>query len=245
LRQVFANLVSNAIACTGDGGRVVVKVRQHAGVVEVAVTDTGRGIDPEFLPHLFQPFRQEFDTGNGGLGLGLAVAHQLVMLHHGTIVAASAGVGQGATFTVGLPIAASVRPHEARPRPPAQLAGVHVLVVDDDPRVLDAIQIILTGAGALVDTARSADAGCGAFERSTPDVVLSDLAMPDGDGCSMMRRIRAREAANQRIPAVAMTAHVADTNRRDALAAGFDRYLTKPLDIDQLISTLAGLVHVR
>jgi CheY-like chemotaxis protein len=122
---------------------------------------------------------------------------------------------------------------------------VHILVVDDDRRVLDALQLLLERAGAVVETALSADAGVGAIERAVPDLVLSDLAMPDGDGCSMIRRIREREGGVRRLPAVAMTAHVADSDRQDVLDAGFDRYLTKPLDIDQLISTIARLVHAR
>jgi signal transduction histidine kinase/CheY-like chemotaxis protein len=244
LRQVFANLITNALNVSPTDGVITIARRRRGTYVDIRVTDAGRGIAPDLLPHLFEPFRQGTDTPEGGLGLGLAIAHQLVRLHHGTLSATSDGLDRGATFVVHLP-RATIAPtaQRATTRTRSRLEGVRVLVVDDDPRLLEALQILLQGAGALVDTARSAEAGCGAVARSTPDVVLSDLAMPDGDGCSMMRRIRASEAGVRRVPAVAMTAHIADANRHDALAAGFDRYLTKPLDVDHLINTLAGLVR--
>ena len=245
LRQVFANLVTNALNCTGPGGRIVVSQRRTDTALEIVVADTGRGIEPDLLPHLFEPFRQGRDAAAGGLGLGLAIAHQLVTLHDGSITAASEGKGRGARFTVTLPIAQAPTSPRTSTRSPARLAGVRVLVVEDDPRVLDAIQIILVSAGAAVETASTAAAAVDAVDRARPDVVLGDLAMPDGDGCSMMRRIRARDTNARRIPAIAMTAHVAETNRRAALDAGFDRYLTKPLDVDQLITTLASLVPSR
>ncbi len=241
LRQVFANLVTNAIKCTNAGGKVTLRSVQREGMVEVSVEDTGVGIAPEVLPHLFEPFRQVSPARNGGLGLGLGIAAQLVMLHGGTIVASSAGLAKGATFRVTLPLASSRGAHVTPPCRP-RLGGVHVLVVDDDRRIVEALQLLLERAGAVVETAGSADAGVGAVERAMHDVVLSDLAMPDGDGCSMIRRIRERESGVRRVPAVAMTAHVADANRQDALDAGFDRYITKPLDMDQLITTIARLV---
>ena len=241
LRQVFENLLTNAIRSTDAGGSITVRSSMRDGVIVIAVEDTGRGISPELLQHLFEPFRQGQEPhAEGGLGLGLAVAKQLVTLHGGSLSAQSPGIGRGATFTVGLPIASRA---VASPVTPARqlLGGVHVLVVDDDPRVLEALQLLLERAGAVVATAGSAAAGYGAAERASFDVVLSDLAMPGGDGCSMMKKIRSHET-NVRVPAIAMTAHVAEGNRRDALSAGFDRYLTKPLDVDLLISTIASLV---
>jgi len=244
LRQIFANLIANAIKCSDPGGTVTVRGRSRDATIEIAIEDTGRGISAELLPHLFEPFRQASGVHDGGLGLGLAITSQLVTLHGGTVVASSAGLGKGATFRVTLPLAAKQR---AFVSPPSRqrLGGVHVLVVDDDHRVLEALQLLLERAGAVVETASSADAGYGAVERAVPDVVLSDLSMPDEDGYSLMRRIRERERGVRRVPAVAMTAHVADSNRHDALAAGFDRYVAKPLDIDQLITTIAHLVPLR
>ena len=244
LRQIVANLISNAIKCSDDGGIVTVRGRRRDASVEISIEDLGRGISAELLPHLFEPFRQASGVHDGGLGLGLAITSQLVTLHGGTIVASSAGLGKGATFRVRLPLAAAQGAFVSAPNRP-RLGGVHVLVVDDDHRVLEALQLLLERAGAVVETASSAAAGYGAIERAVPDVVLSDLSMPDGDGCSLMRRIREGERGVRRVPAVAMTAHVADVNRQDALAAGFDRYVAKPLDIDHLISTIAHLVPVR
>ncbi|HLL24846.1 MAG TPA: hybrid sensor histidine kinase/response regulator, partial [Kofleriaceae bacterium] len=244
LRQIFRNLVGNAIACTPAGGRVTIETHVRNAMLEVAIVDNGRGIAPALLPHLFEPFRQAVDAPEGGLGLGLAVASQLVTLHGGTIVAESPGLGHGATFRVTVPRAPDgQRPVETVAKA-ARLGGINVLVVDDDARVLEALRLLLERAGAVVSTARSADAGYRTAERVLPDLVLSDLAMPDGDGCSMMRKIRAHETTGRRVPAVAMTAHVADINRQDALSSGFDRYVTKPLDIDQLITTIARLVPV-
>ena len=243
LRQVFTNLVENAIKCTGPNDRIQVRVSRTASAVEIVVEDNGRGIAPDVLPTLFEPFRQ-VAPGAGGLGLGLAITSQLVILHGGQVTAASAGLGRGATFRVSLPITTVPRTVAASTKG-SRLGGVRVLVVDDDRRVLDALQLLLERAGATVETAKSADDGIRTIERAAPDVVLSDIAMPDGDGCTMMRTIREREAGVRRVPAVAMTAHVGDGSVSDALAAGFDRYITKPLDIEQLISTLARLVPSR
>jgi signal transduction histidine kinase/CheY-like chemotaxis protein len=242
LRQIFLNILTNAITCSDPGGTVTVRWAKRNETVEVSIEDTGRGIAPEVLPHVFEPFRQASPTRDAGLGLGLAIAAQLVSLHGGSLVASSAGLRQGATFRVALPLASTIGAAPVAPDQP-RLGGVHVLVVDDDQRVLEALQLLLERAGAIVETAASADDGVGAVERAVPDIVLSDIAMPDGDGCSMMRRIREREAGVRRVPAVAITAH--GGRRQDALDAGFDRYLTKPLDVDQLISTIVRLVHAR
>ena len=242
LRQVFENLLTNAIRSTDAGGGITVRSTMRDGTIAIAVEDTGCGIAAELLPHLFEPFRQGQEPhAEGGLGLGLAVAKQLVALHGGSLTAQSAGAGRGATFTVGLPLATRA---EVGPTPAARsrLGGVHVLVVDDDPRVLEALQLLLERAGAVVETAASAEAGYGAAQHASFDVVLSDLAMPNGDGCSMMKKIRSNERTSH-VPAIAMTAHVAEGNRRDAQSAGFDRYLTKPLDVDVLISAIASLVR--
>ena len=242
LRQVFTNILANAIKNTGASGRVEVVGRRFDEHVEISIADNGRGIAPDLLPHVFEPFRQAEPGKEGGLGLGLAIASQLVALHGGSLTASSEGLGRGATFTVRLPIAKSAAA-DVHPVSRPTLAGVHVLVIDDDQRVLGALKLLLEQAGAIVDTAESGDAALGALEQAVPDVVLSDLTMPGSDGCSTIRKLRRREPAARRVPAVAMTSHVTDSTRHDAIAAGFDRYLTKPLDIDHLISTIATLVR--
>ena len=247
LRQIFDNLLANAVKFTEPHGRIGVSARIDAEHVVIEVSDTGRGITPEFLPHVFEPFSQAEDPmtrSGGGLGLGLAISHQLASSHGGTLTADSLGEDRGATFTVTLPVAKR-EPSPARTPPPApRLGGLQLLVIDDDARVRDALQLLLERSGAVVATAESAAAGRGAMARTLPDVVLSDLAMPGEDGYSFVRQMRAASATRS-VPAVAITAHVTDGDRQRAIAAGFDQYFTKPLNIDQLISAIAVLVQSR
>jgi signal transduction histidine kinase/ActR/RegA family two-component response regulator len=248
LRQIFDNLLANAVKFTEKHGRIGVFARRENTKIVIEFSDTGRGITPDFLPHVFEPFSQADDAmtrSGGGLGLGLAIAHQLAGSHGGTLVADSLGEDRGATFTVTLPALAQ-QPRTAKPSLPApRLSGMQLLIVDDDPRVRDALQLLLERAGAVVVTAASADAGLGEMERSLPDVVLSDIAMPGEDGYSFVRRLRQAQGKASSVPAVAITAHVTDGDRKRALEAGFDFYLTKPLNIDHLISTIARLVDSR
>jgi signal transduction histidine kinase len=235
LRQIFDNLLSNAIKWT-SGGQVSVAARQDADSITITVSDTGSGISTEFLPHVFDAFRQSDERL--GLGLGLAIARELVELHGGTIAAASEGIGTGATFTVRMPRFRAPAASE-----PVGIAGVRVLLVDDDAQLLGALQVLLAAAGAAVQTALSAAAAHRILERRETDIVVSDLSMPGEDGLAFVTRLRQGPAASRSLPAIAITALAMDGARERALAAGFDRYITKPIDMAALIGSIAELVR--
>lgn len=239
LRQIFDNLLSNAIKCT-ERGHIAIRGRQDDQSITIEVHDTGCGIAGEYLPHVFEPFWQADTTlAPDGLGLGLAVARQLVALHGGTMSAASEGTGCGATFTVMLPrVVAAPSPDSLQPQ---RIEGIRVLVVDDDTRILAALQLLLRNAGGTIVTARSGAAAYRILERDEIDIVLSDITMAGEDGYSLMRRIRAASGAMRSLPAIAITSRVGDDDQQRALDAGFDRYLTKPIDLPQLISVIAQL----
>jgi signal transduction histidine kinase len=251
LQQIVWNLLSNAIKFTPDGGTVRLRVAAVGANVEIVVSDTGLGIDPEFLPHLFERFRQA-ETGSrrrfAGLGLGLAITRHLVELHGGTIQAASAGTGQGATFRVLLPSRAmrSAAPPRAEPTARAaprapeaavpRLDGFRVLVVDDDSDTLDLFRSILTAAGATALTAASAAEALRILEDTHVDVLVSDIEMPGEDGYQLVAR--AREVRRTLI-AVAVTGYARIVDRRRALEAGFQAHLAKPVDPAELVAVIA------
>jgi len=240
LHQILGNLLSNAIRCTPEHGQITVAARRSPDSVVIEVSDTGCGIAAEDLAKIFDPFSQAEHTiaAHGGLGLGLAIAHELVAAHKATLVASSPGPGAGAAFTLTMPISAQQQIQVTEAAAVERLSGMRLLLVDDDPRVLEALRELLEQAGAVVDTADSVANGFGALARTMPDLILSDIAMPGEDGLSFMRRIR--ETMN--VPAVAITAHASQADRARALAAGFDLYVTKPLRLDHLISSIARLV---
>jgi PAS domain S-box-containing protein len=256
LQQVFWNLLMNSVKFTRPGGRVEVVSRRGADTATIVVTDTGQGIDPATLPHVFEPFRQEDSSSTraqGGLGLGLTLVRRLVELHGGTVSAESPGRGRGATFTVTLPLPARQRAAEAwdgmpgPAAPPADrsmLQGVRVLVVDDDPEFLDLSALVLRRAGADV---RAVSSAAGAHELADswlPHVLLTDLAMPHEDGFMLAdafrRRFSRREA---RVPIIAVTAYGTAESRARAVQAGFDLYLTKPVDPVELAGAVAGVIR--
>ena len=257
LQQVVWNLLSNAIKFTSPGGRVEVSTRWLDGEIELAVRDTGIGIDPSFLPYVFDRFRQadaSTTRAHGGLGLGLAIARHLVELHGGTVRAESGGRDTGATFVIALPVRRSTaddggdRPAAAATAPAGpgrrglSLAGVRVLVVDDDGESCDVMQAALRMYGASVRVAMSADEAIEAAATFVPDVVLTDIAMPGRDGYSMLADLRAREAeSGRRVPVAAVTAFARLEDHNRATTAGFDGYLTKPVDPLTLASTVATL----
>ncbi len=258
LQQVVWNLVSNAVKFTPAGGRVEVRLDRDAGEVVIAVKDTGMGIDPAFLPHLFERFRQADSSttrAHGGLGLGLAIVRHLVEAHGGTVRAESAGRGRGSTFTVRLPAAAPRRgitiaaPRASGDRawPLAGLTRVRVLVVDDDPDSREVVREVLEQAGAVVVVAGSAHEALQAIAERPPDVLLSDLGMPEEDGYQLMRRVRALDpASGGSVPAAALTAYTQAEDRRAAQEAGFQGYLSKPIDPAELtaaVARLAGRLH--
>jgi CheY-like chemotaxis protein len=255
LRQVLDNLLSNAIKFTESGGRVGVVARRSGGDVEVEVSDTGRGIRPEILPRLFNPFSQADETAvmrsQGGLGLGLAIARQLVELHGGSLRGESAGPGRGATFTIRLPVAQeieSLKPQAAGEPVLERLRNVRLLLVDDDARVREPLGLLLQQEGADVECADSAEAAWAALLRRPPQVLVSDVAMPGsgGDGYSLLRRVRgqAPEAVRD-VPAVALTAHARDVDRARSLDAGFDMHVSKPVDVDELVIGIGKLIAGR
>jgi signal transduction histidine kinase len=252
LQQVVANLLANAVKFTPDGGRIDVKLERAGTVARVTVRDTGCGISPEFLPFIFERFRQGDTTSTRkqkGLGLGLAIARQIVELHGGTIEAASAGEGQGCRLTVTLPLmvsTASALPHsgerERSVRAPT-LDGITVLVVDDEEDAREAMSVLLGQAGARVLSVGGAAEAIGVLDREQPDVLLSDIAMPGEDGYALIRRVRGRSPeAGGRIPAAALTAYATLEDRAKAIRAGYDEHIPKPVDPTRLIGAVQLLV---
>jgi PAS domain S-box-containing protein len=264
LQQVIWNLLWNAVKFTKEGGRVEARLSRSDGQIEISVADTGIGIDPQFLPYVFDRFRQADSTTTrryGGLGLGLAIVRHLVELHGGTVEASSPGQGQGATFKVSFPIASPEVLLQAANRPGAELKqptggprhvenanldGVRVLVVEDDPYTLEMLKVILQNRGAKVITALSAADALKAMEHSRPDVLISDIAMPDQDGYELIEKIR--QGGPERggdIPAAALTAYARVEDRIHALTAGFLMYVQKPVDPDELVAVVANLTRLR
>ena len=242
LVQIVVNLLENAIKFTPRGGRVSLAARCENDVTIVDVVDSGRGIAKESLPHVFDMFRQiegEASEDKPGLGLGLAIASELVTLHGGTLEARSGGLGTGATFSMRLPATHQAVATLSRPTAPT-LAGISLLVVDDDPRVLAALEILLGRAGADVRCADSVVNAWSALARSVPDVVISDLAMPVLDGFELVRRMR-RELPFAAVPVIALTAHAALALAERVRAEGFAMHIAKPVDLDVLVAAIASV----
>jgi signal transduction histidine kinase/ActR/RegA family two-component response regulator len=259
LQQVVWNLVSNAIKFTPKNGRVEIRVEQVDSNIEVRVSDNGIGIGSEFLPHVFERFRQADSSTTrtyGGLGLGLAIVRHLVELHGGTVAAESAGRGQGAKFIVRLPLATTplatqgklefqpgvkVEPKAIVTERP-NLAGLRVLLVDDEPDTLEILSLILGQFGADVRGAGSAGDALETFLQWKPDVLVSDLGMPGEDGFALIGKVRALTTEQGRdIPAAALTAHVREEDRVQALAAGYQTHIKKPVDPAKLAAAVASL----
>jgi CheY-like chemotaxis protein len=257
LEQVFFNLIDNALKFTPKGGRVSLDVRIVDGQVEVQVSDTGAGIDADFLPRVFDRFRQADSTtsrAHGGLGLGLSIAKQLVEAHKGTIEAQSAGKNQGATFTVRLPAASRLSdeftPRAPRPTPDdlgdveTRLDGLRVLVVDDEADAREVMAHTLETHGASVELAESARDALEILEHLRVDVLLADIAMPDEDGFALIRNVRASLVPGvSAIPAAAVTAFTREEHRQHALTAGFQLHLGKPFQPAELVRAVDLLAH--
>ncbi len=259
LQQVIWNLLSNAVKFTPVGGSVEARVRRAGSQLEVAVSDTGQGIPTEFLPHVFERFRQA-DMGttrrHSGLGLGLAIVRNLIELHGGSVAVESEGEGRGSTFTVRLPVRAvrdegqPVACVELPPRPDAfgppvttpSLEGVKVLVVDDEPDARRLLTELLSRRGAEVLTAASAAQALEMLQAWRPHVLLSDIGMPDGDGYELIRRVRELpEERGGRTPAAALTAYAGPADRARALAEGYHLHVAKPVEPAELAAVVAGL----
>jgi PAS domain S-box-containing protein len=264
LQQIVWNLLSNAVKFSARGGRVDLLLRRAGSSLEICVADNGRGIARDFLPKVFEAFRQEDASpsrAKGGLGLGLAISKQLAELHGGGIVASSEGEGRGAAFTVTLPISAiaasaSVVPQSVKParvdgafERPAQIRGLRILVVDDDDDGRRLIATILEQCGCRVRMASNVDDAMRRFEEEVPDVLLSDIGMPGQDGYDLIRKVRGRSRdAGGDVPAAALTAYARADDRRKMLNAGYSIHLPKPVEPAELVAvvtTLSRFIHRR
>ncbi|HEY9851269.1 MAG TPA: response regulator [Leptolyngbyaceae cyanobacterium] len=285
LQQVIWNLVSNAIKFTPEGGKIEVKLEQADPYVKIKVSDTGIGISKDFLPYVFDRFRQadgKTTRSYGGLGLGLAIVHHLVQLHGGIVQADSAGEGKGATFTVQLPLSRQVGEEESKklgeqgssgvetpgsevlpenlysnrattiqhkclhPAPGCCssahiLNGLRVLVVDDDPDVREFVAVVLEDGGAKVTAVASASEALKTIKKWQPDVLVSDIGMPEEDGYAFIRKVRNSERKGRFLPAAALTAYIREEDRTKALEAGFQIHLSKPIDSRTLVNAIADL----
>ena len=252
LQQIIWNLLSNAVKFTPVGGQVTIRLSQAESqpqaCAQIQVTDTGKGIAPEFLPHVFERFRQEDGSTTrqfGGLGLGLAIVHYLVGVHGGTVEAGSAGEGQGATFTVQLPLVSSANsgsePND-RSLSGDDLRGFSILIVEDDPDTRELLAFLLTQRGAVITAAASATQALEILAQSPLSLLISDIGMPDMDGYMLLQQIRSNANHNQQIPAIALTAYAGEMNQQRALEVGFQRHLTKPIDPAALTRAIGDLI---
>lgn len=269
LQQVIWNLLSNGVKFTPEGGQVEIRLEQVGGqkaealsgdrssqaslssahspaFAQITVSDTGRGIPAAFLPYVFESFRQADSTTTrafGGLGLGLAIVRQLVELHGGSVSADSSGEGQGAVFTVRLPLlrengGTQVENNSARFKPHAScLTGMQVLVVDDEPDARDFIAFMLEQNGAIVTSVPSASDALQAIAQTKPDVLISDIGMPETDGYDLIRQIRSK-VEGKPVLAIALTAYAGEVDRQQAIAAGFQEHVTKPVEPNTLIQII-------
>ena len=257
IQQVIWNLLTNAIKFTPKGGTVTLSVGRAEGGVQIFVTDTGQGIEADFIPHMFERFKQADGSTTrqkGGLGLGLAIVRHLVELHGGTISARSDGLNKGSTFEVFLPAVATkdedrtsvripVRPVFDRPH---EVEGLRVLVVDDEPDTLELMRSLLESCNIVVTTATNAAEAFAAILHEVPDVMVSDIAMPSEDGLALIKRIRAlgREQGG-RLPAVALSAYARFEDRTRALRAGFNTHVAKPVEPSELLAVISSLATSR
>jgi PAS domain S-box-containing protein len=261
VQQMVWNLLSNAIKFTPEGGLISVRLRRAGADAEIIVTDNGVGIRPDFLPHLFDRFKQADQSITrrfGGLGLGLSIVKNLVELHGGSITAESGGLDHGATFTIALPSSAGARGVD---RPPSQVAandaaqpqdslsGIRVLVVEDEPDTCEFLDRFLRGYGAVVVVARTAEEALSRLSGERVDIVVSDIGLPDVDGYDLMQRVRQLPAsAGGAVPAIALTAYARTEDRTRAFRAGYQAHLAKPIESAELVATIAsfaGLIEAR
>ncbi|MEH2168284.1 MAG: response regulator [Nostoc sp.] len=250
LQQIVWNLLSNAIKFTPKGGRVETRLERVGDRAQIIVSDTGKGINPDFLPYIFESFRQEdvsITRKYGGLGLGLAIVRQLVEAHGGTIKADSPGEGLGATFTVQLPLL-NVEPEinqpDELPQQALELTGIRVLTVDDDPDARELLTVLLAEYGAKVLTVASATEVLANLESFQPDVLVSDIGMPEVDGYSLIKQIRTlTPEKGGKIPAIALTAYARVEDSQRAIISGYQRHVTKPLDPEELVQAVVALTH--
>jgi CheY-like chemotaxis protein len=257
LQQIFWNLFSNAIKFTSEGGQVNVEAHRDESQVHVSVRDSGIGIAPEFLPYIFDRFRQADGSTtrvHGGLGLGLSIVKHLVQVHEGTVEVASQGKNLGTTFTVGLPLAQVASPESSNSQETGEpqgngmpvdssslLEGLRILVVDDEADSRELVTAILTRCGSEVRCCESAAEAITTFRSWKPDVLVSDIGMPKEDGYMLISKLRKlRMKLAQQIPVVALTAYATDDDRSRTMSAGFHAHVTKPIEPDALVRSIAG-----
>jgi CheY-like chemotaxis protein len=260
LQQVVWNLLSNAVKFTGKGGRVVIRLQRMDSSILITVEDTGEGIDPMFLPHVFDRFRQAdmaTTRTKQGLGLGLAIVRHIAELHGGSIDAFSEGLGKGSTFTLRLPVSPlrSVGAPGAGtplvmsrtssiPEPfqcPPELDGLRILVVDDEPDARELLVSMLSHCKADVRAAGSAEEAVELLRRERPDLLVSDIGMPETDGYGLIQRVRSLPDAVALTPAIALTAYARAEDRTKALLAGFSMHVAKPIEPAELLAAIAGV----
>jgi PAS domain S-box-containing protein len=251
LQQILWNLLSNAVKFTARAGRIRIAATATAADMLITVSDTGEGIDPAMLPHVFERFRQADSSSRrpyGGLGLGLAIVRQLTELHGGTVEAQSGGPGQGATFSLRLPLSPRSRGQVTGTAPrqevlEGRLSGLTIVVVEDDPDARDLFRLILTDAGSNVSTASSTAEALAVITTARPDVLVADIGLPGEDGNDLVRKVRGLpDPETARLPAVAVSAYASEHHRQTAQAAGFQAYLAKPVDPSELVRVIARLL---
>ncbi|MBD2441022.1 ATP-binding protein [Nostoc sp. FACHB-110] len=248
LQQVIWNLLSNAVKFTPSGGQIAIELKQVDSQVQIIVKDNGEGITPEFLPFVFDYFRQadsSITRSTKGLGLGLAIVRHLVELHGGRVTAASQGKQQGATFTLSLPMMSAT----VQPQPPdrslsqaVNLEGLRILIVDDDADSREFVAFLLEQQGAIATTADCASQALQMFAHIKPDLLISDIGMPQVDGYSLLNQIKELNG-NREILAIAFTAHASESDRQKAYRAGFQRHITKPIEAEKFLATITNLVE--
>lgn len=253
LQQVVWNLLSNAVKFTPTGGRVTLRLEKDGNQACIQVSDTGQGISADFLPHIFEYFRQadgSITRSHGGLGLGLAIVHHLVELHGGTVFAQSPGVGQGATFTVKLPLLQDKsllqeqRNQEIGKTLPGPLTALRILVVDDEADTRDFLAFMLNQYGANTTAVASAQEGLEVLQQFQPDVLVSDIGMPEEDGYTLIQKVRSLSTDQiRKIPAIALTAYAREEDSQRALLAGFQVHLPKPVEPTELVNAIASLTQ--
>ncbi len=253
LQQVIWNLLSNAVKFTPTGGQITIELSSVGMNAQIQVKDTGKGISSDFLPYVFEHFRQEDGATTrkfGGLGLGLAIARQIVEMHGGQIRVDSSGEGQGATFTVLLPLAphlSELPSSEASSPAMSDLNGIRILVVDDEADSREIVAFVLQQAGAVVTSVSSGIEALQVIEQSAPDVIVSDIGMPEMDGYMLLQQIHSLDSHSdsidrgKRIPAIALTAYAGEYDRQQAIAAGFQQHIPKPVDPETLVSAIRTL----
>jgi len=252
MQQIIWNLLSNAVKFTPHGGKIFVRIDQDGPNARVMVRDTGLGIDSKFLPRVFDRFRQADSSTTrsyGGLGLGLAIVRHLVELHGGTVLAESEGPGKGATFSASFPLLA-VRAEaiahsgEFNSAEMSSLNGLRVLIVDDEPEARQIITTVISRTGASVQSCTSASEALSKLIEWRPDVLLSDIAMPEEDGYSFIGKVRALpKDKGGETPAAALTAYARDEDRKQALAAGYQMHIAKPISAPELVMMIARLAN--